>query len=175
VKARKQKPQVIYTYTVWDVLLANPTEPMPDAWRRHQLTRMWEGLHSIELEPTPTTDDWCVCSDAVNLMETLVVMGHIEDTSGLLEDAVAALAKAGMRSRAGQALRLDAPGIQAIRGVLEDYSMVLEALPERVMKQAHRQTERRIYEIIGGKVMPHDVRVRSVQHVPADDTEGGAL
>ena len=55
----------------------------------------------------------------------------------------------------------------AIRSVLEDYAMVLDALPERVIMQAHRQTERRIYEIIGGKARAHDVRVRSGQ--------GGAL
>lgn len=167
MKARKTKWQPVYTYTVWDVLLASPTEPMAEDWRRHQLSRMHGGLLAMETAPKPTTDDWCVCSDAVNLMETLVAMGQVEDTSGLLADAVAALAKAGMRSKAGQALRLDAPGIQAIRSVLEDYAMVLEALPERVMMQAHRQTERRIYEIVGGKAKPHDVRVRNVT--------GGAL
>ena len=61
------------TYTVFDELLASPTEPMPQAYRTHQLTRMYEGLHSLETADQPSTDDWRVVSDAVNMLETLVV------------------------------------------------------------------------------------------------------
>ena len=154
---RRQQPHV--TYTLLDEMTASPTQPMPASSRIHQLTRMWEGLHAIELEPEPSTDDWRVCSDAVNLMETLVSMGTVEDTSGLLMDAITALAMAGRRHVAGGAIRLDALGIQAVRAVLEDYSSMLEQLPARTMVRCHRITERRIQQILAGRKRPHDVEI----------------
>lgn len=182
---RKQKPVEVYTYSALDEVLASPMEPTPEKSRVHQLTRMWGGLASIENAPDPTTDDWRVCSDAVNLLETLVTRGnvytkdsadpeilieqpgwwigcngshvHVEDTSGLLQDAVTALAMAGKRHHTHGVIRLDAQGIQAVRAVLEDYAACLEHLPSRVMIRCHRLTERRIREIMKGRRKPHDV------------------
>lgn len=159
---RKPKPTYIYTYTQWDLLLASPTEPMPEASRRHQLTRMWGGLAAIERGANPSTDDWRVCSDAVNLMESLVTAGWVQDAHGLLADAVQALALAGRRHLAGGAIRLDAAGIQAVRGVLEDYAAALEQIDHRSMLFAHRRTEARIREIHAGRKRAHDVEVMAL-------------
>ena len=148
-----------HTYTVWDALLASPTEPMPLAKRTYQLTRMWGGLAAIETAAEPTYDDWVVCSDAVNLMETLIKLGHVEDTSGLLHDAVSALANAGMRSIAGGAIRMSGAGIQAVRAILEDYAVVLETLSHRTMIHCHRITEKRIQEILAGAAGPNDINI----------------
>lgn len=156
---RRRKPVYVFTYTLLDELAASPTEPLPQDYRRHQITRMYEGLHALETSAEPTTDDWRVCSDAVNMLETLVAMKVCEDSSGLLMDAVTALAKAGIRHRQGGSIRLDAPGIQALRAVLEDYSALVDVLPARVMIAAHRKTERRIHEILTGNKRPHDVEV----------------
>jgi hypothetical protein len=123
-------------YTVMDVMMASPIEPMKPERRRHQLTRMWNGLASIETAPAPTTDDWRVCSDAVT-----------------------ALAHAGTRYHKNGVIRLDAQGMMAVRAVLEDYANVLEQLPERTIIQVHRNTEKRIREILLGKSKPHDVEV----------------
>ncbi|CAB4199888.1 hypothetical protein UFOVP1356_13 [uncultured Caudovirales phage] len=153
--SRAPKP----TYTMLDEMIASPTEPTPPATRRHQLTRMWEGLRAIETHPVPSTDDWRVCSDAVNLMETLVSMGQVEDSSGLLPDAITALALSGRRHIKGAAIRLDAAGIQAVRAILEDYAAVLEQLPARTMVSCHRHTERRLREILAGKKLPNDVEI----------------
>ena len=147
------------TYSMLDAMLASPTEPMNQKQRLHQLTRMWEGLHSLELDSIPTKDDWAVCSDAVNLMETLIEQKHIVDPNNMLFDAMTALAEAGQRNLEGKPLRLDGAGIQAIRGVLEDYSMVLESLPARTMIHCHRLTEKRLNEIMKGKMKSHDVSV----------------
>ena len=159
---RKPKPTYIYTYTQWDLLLASPTEPMPEAKRTHQLTRMWGGLAAIERGAAPSTDDWRVCSDAVNLMESLVAAGWVEDAQGLLGDAVRALALAGRRHLAGGAIRLDAAGIQAVRAVLEDYAAALAQIDHRTMIYAHRRTEARIREIHQGRKRPHDVEVMAL-------------
>lgn len=154
---RHQQPR--RTYSLLAVLSASPTEPTPMASRMHQLTRMYAGLRAIEQDQEPTTDDWRVCSDAVNLMETMVVQGLVTDASGLLMDAVTALAMAGKRHRSGGAIRLDGAGIQAVRAVLEDYASALEQLPHRTMVQAHRATELRISDIHAGRRRPHDVEV----------------
>lgn len=147
------------TYTMWDAMLASPTEPMPLAKRTYQLTRMWNGLAGLETSPEPTKDDWAVCSDAVNLMETLIEGGRVADTNNLLFDAMKALAEAGQRNFAGHPIRLDGKGIQAVRGLLEDYAEILEVLPHRTMIHCHRLTEKRLQKIMAGKSQPHDIIV----------------
>ena len=168
-KRKPQKTAYVYRYSLIDVMMASPTEPLPESHRSHQLMRMHQGLEAMEKAPQPTTDDWRVVSDAVNIMETLVTNGpwpdcsgepvEITDASGLLQDAVTAMAMAGKRHRAGGNIRLDGAGIQAVRGVLQDYTDMLDALPARTMIKAHRETERRIHEILSGKKKPHDVEV----------------
>ena len=157
-KKQRARPK---TYTVLDELMASPTEPMPAEYRTHQLTRMYEGLHSLEKVDDPSTEDWRVVSDAVNMLETLVVeMKVCEDDSGLLMDAVRALAVAGQRhKREGKPIRLDGPGIQAVRAVLASYAELLEVLPARTMYRCHRLTEKRIHAILDGRTRPHDVEI----------------
>jgi len=171
-KAGKKRPaQRPKHYTLMDELTASPTEPLPAEYRRHQLTRMYDGLAAMEKAPSPTTDDWRVVSDAVNLMETLTVTNNgwwmgcdgepvqITDASGLLMDAVTALAMAGRRNLAGSVIRLDGAGIQAVRAVLEDYAALIDALSARVMIRCHRLTEKRLHELLDGKRKPHDVAI----------------
>ena len=153
--ARQQAP----TYSLIDELSASPTKPMPADHRLHQLTRMWQGLAAIEQAPAPTTADWRVVSDAVNLMETLVEMGVLQDGQGLLADAVTGMAAAGKRGLQGGVIRLDKPGMLAVRAILEDYAEAIAILPARVMVRAHRKTESRIREILSGLRRPHDVEV----------------
>jgi uncharacterized protein YyaL (SSP411 family) len=118
---------VIYTYNAIDILLASPTDPTPIEKRTHQLSRMWQGLAALETAPQPTANDWRVCSDAANLLETLVTMGECQDSSGLLHDAITALAVAGARHlEEGKPIRLTGQGMQSVRAVLEDYAEVLE-------------------------------------------------
>lgn len=160
MKRRSHKNAPARTYTLIDELFASGVDPLPIAKRTHQVTRMTEGLIAIERAAAPTTDDWRVCSDAVNIMETLVVeMKIAEDPQGLLQDAIAALAGAGRRHQGGMAIRLDGPGLVAVRAVVEDYAGILECLPARYAIQAHRLTERRIADILAGKRRPHDVEV----------------
>ena len=160
-KAGKKRPaQRPKHYTILDEMMASPTEPLPAEYRRHQLTRMYEGLAAMEKAPSPTTDDWRVVSDAVNLMETLIeTMQVCEDTKGLLMDAITAMAMAGKRNTAGGAIRLDGAGIQAVRAILEDYAALLDVLPARTMIRCHRLTEKRLHDLLNGKRKPHDVAI----------------
>ncbi|MFN3495760.1 MAG: hypothetical protein ACK40L_14755 [Hydrogenophaga sp.] len=157
---RKPSPAHRYTYSMVDELLASPTAPMPVAKRTLQLSRMWEGLVAIETGAEPKPVDWRYCSDAVNLLETLVRDMHVaEDTTGLLQDAITALAHAGQRYFTHGTIRLDGPGMRSVRMVLESYAELIEQLPERTVIRAHRLTERRIFEINSGKSRQHDVQI----------------
>lgn len=158
-RRKRQRRTPVLTYTHWHELMASPTEPTPLASRTNQLTRMWSGLASIEQAAKPSTEDWRVCSDAVNLLETLIEMGVCQDENGLLHDAIAALAEAGRRHREGGSIRLDGAGIQTVRAVLEDYAAVLEQIPHRTAVTAHRRTERRVQDILAGKRRSTDVEV----------------
>ena len=150
-------------YSIMDEMMASSIEPLPLEYRRYQLTRMYQGLHAMEQAPAPTTDDWRVVSDAVNLMETLVAeMKVCEDSSGLLMDAITALALAGKRNMAGGAIRMDGAGIQAVRAILSDYADLLDVLPARTMIRCHRLTEKRLHELLDGKRKPHDVEITSL-------------
>ena len=159
MKKPKRKPCQPLTYSLMAVMLASPIKPMPEKKRLHQLTRMWMALASIESGPAPTTEDWRVCSDAVNLLETLVAVGEVCDSGGAITGGVTALAMAGKRQLAGGALRLDGLGITVMRRLLEGYALALENLSERVMIQAHRDTELRIRAILAGKRQAHDVEI----------------
>lgn len=150
-----------YTYSLVDELMASPADPLPSEKRTHQLARMWQGLASIERDAEPTKADWKLCSDAVNMVEALVELGVCDDSSGLLDDAAVALGAAGQRSLDGKPIRLDGPGIQAVRAVLQDYAELIAVLPARVMIRAHRRAERRTIEILMGKSKQNDVRIRN--------------
>jgi hypothetical protein len=146
-----------------DEMMASPNEPLPLEYRTHQLTRIYEGLNAMETAPVPTTDDWRVVSDAVNLMETLVVeMKVCEDFDGLLMDAITGLALAGKRNMAGGSIRMDGVGIKSVRAILSDYAELLDVLPARTMIRCHRLTEKRLHELLDGKRRPHDVEITSL-------------
>lgn len=149
-------------YRLMDVLLASATQPMLKDKQDYQLKSMKDGLDAMERSDSPQPNDWRCVSDAINLLETALDMGIIDDSEGLLEDAVFAMGEAGARAMKGQTLRLSGPGIQACRGVLLDYAMVLAVLSERAMVNIHRATEKRIREIQQGKCQAHDVQVISI-------------
>lgn len=153
-------------YTLLHEMQASTTTTMPEAQRISQLTRMWEGMVALETNPSPLEDDWRVCSDAVNLMGTLVECGpwmdcqgqlvDVLDSSGLLKDATKAMA--GL-IRAPQQ-QVPPPGsLHCVRMVLIDYAEALGWLSHRSMIRCHRLTAKRIFEIRQGKRELGDVVV----------------
>lgn len=158
---KRQQPKYKTRYTLMHEISASPTEPLPQAWQTTQLTSMWDGLRDLEQAENCDVDSWRICSDSVNLMETLIQMGEVQDADGLLMDGITAMAMAGKRHRAGEALRLSGDGMIAVRAILEDYAAVIAVLPARTMIRAHRLTEKRIHEILQGRRKPHDVEIVS--------------
>lgn len=177
---QRKAPIYAHTYTIMDELMASTTRPMPEAKQLYQIGRMREALRNIETAPTPTATDWRICSDAVNLMETLLTQGdvlqdgkalagwwydcdrnpvQVQDPGRLLQDAIEAMAMAGRRKFSHGTIRLDGRGLVAVRGLIDDYADVISVLPERTTIHAHRLTERRIHDILRGKSQPHDIEI----------------
>jgi hypothetical protein len=177
---QRKAPAYSYTYTIMDELMASTTQPMPVAKQLYQIDRMRQALQNIETAPAPTPTDWRICSDAVNLMETLLTHGDVlqdgkpipgcwldcdgepvqlSDHQGLLADAIEAMAMAGRRKFSHGTIRLDGRGLVAVRGLIDDYASLLAHLPERTAKQVHRLTERRVQDILRGKSKPHDIEI----------------
>lgn len=174
-------------YSLMHELMASATQPMPAQHQRHQITRMSWALNEMMTAPSPGVEAWRILSDAVNLLETLVLCGEapvkdasgktvgshwrgcdgepveIADASGLLQDAIAAMCRAGDRLAQGKPMRLDGPGLAAVRAVLEDYQAALEALPARTMVRCHRDTERRLQKFYGSiDHLPDGVHVMAI-------------
>lgn len=120
------------TYTLLDVLKASPTEPIPQHKRDYYLGLMRKSLDNCK---TKITDkDRKTLSSVVDLLNTLCDSGFVEDNEKALEDAMIALMQD----------RFNDIEVRMFEGVLEDYQMVMESLPERTMVGAHRATEKRL-------------------------------
>lgn len=168
-RRRKHQPAIRETYSWVTELMARPDAPLPERDRTHHVTVILQALRSLERDEAPSTDDWRLCSDAVNMMETLCTHAGwtdatgapvlFSDASGLLMDAITALALASKRHRKGGPIRLSGEGIQAVRAIVEDYAGMLEQLSARSIIRAHRLTERRLRAILSGRSRPHDVEV----------------
>lgn len=155
---RRLRAHAASPYAKLDELFASPTEPLSADRQRHQLTRFHQALAELETAEKPSAEAWRLVSDAVNLTETIIVQGYAEDASGLLPDAVRALAQAGARHvDKGQTIRLSGPGLQAVRAVIASYTELIAALPARTMVRVHRETQQRMAAILRGVKQPHDV------------------
>ena len=123
------------TYTHWDVMLASPTDPLPEKKRKYQMNLMRNALENCKTKPS--VKDIAALSTAVDLMDTLRQMGHLEDAENALEDAMVALMQDNLNDLE----------IKLFEGILEDDQTVMDNLPARVMIMAHRATEKRIERI----------------------------
>lgn len=171
-----KRRQSIYRthYTLMDELVASPTKPLPDAKRVVHMTKIHQALGSMISADEPTTDDWRVVSDIVNMIETLTTHAgghwpdcdgdliHMKDETGLLMEAITAMAKCGQRHVSGGKIRLDGPGISALKAIVGSYEDAISAMPERSMIKCHRLTERRMQEILQGRKRAHDVELVAI-------------
>ena len=147
------------TFTLLDELTASASRPMPVQRLGGHMLHVFSGIDSLVNGETPTRHDWAAVTDAVNIMEGMVATGAVQDPGRLTCDATKALALAGMRMQEGEALRLDADGIAAMDAFLADYKTIIASAPERDLIRGHRHAERRVREILRGRVRPGDVVV----------------
>lgn len=138
-------------YSLFDELLADPAMPMPERDRVYTMLGFDRAVAAIELDPNPMKADWRVLSDAVNLMETLVLMGVVQDEHGLIADATLAMKRAAERKIAGGHIRFDGPGVHAMRALIDDFGQLIKVISHRQMIRCHRMTEKRLIEVQKGR------------------------
>jgi hypothetical protein len=121
-------------YSHFDVLMASPTEPLPLKKRQHQMSMMRAALARLHNSTSPSRHDWMAVATAVDMMETLLDMGLVQDPDKALEDAMIALMQNNVNDIE----------FKIFNGIFEDYEYVMENLSARTMIAVHRATEKRI-------------------------------
>lgn len=156
------KPRYKTTYTIVHALMASKTEPMPERLRAHNLGVMWKALDGLRATNPNNVSNWRICSDAVNMMETLIEGGLCEDPGNLVIDAITSLAMSGKRHIQANEIYLDNAGMGHMRLIIESYAAMLCALPHRTMIYCHINTEKRMQDIYQGRRRAHDVEMVAI-------------
>lgn len=129
--------------------LINPLtrmSPAPKQKRERVLLSFHTALESIAVGKHPGEEEWRSLSDCINTVETLVNMGKLieQEVMPVVCAAIEGMVGAARRFRAGQGMRLDGPGIKALREVVGIYEQCLEGLTEAEMAHAQHETQLRL-------------------------------
>ena len=130
-------------------VLLNPLaamQPAPKAQRDAVMLRFTTALQEIASGRHPGEAEWRDLSDAINTVETLAL--HLRK---LEPSEVMPTVNAAKRFQAGQGMRVDGPGLEALRDVLAIYEQCMEGLTEREMSQAQAETQRRVNALLRSK------------------------
>ena len=135
-------------------VLVNPLaamQPAPLAERERLMARFRSSLHTIAAGSHPGEEEWRDLSDAINTVETLALHQRkllAEEVMPTVTACIAAMVGAANRFKAGQGMRLDGAGLEALRDVLAIYEQCLEGLTEREMALAQAETQRRVNALL---------------------------
>ena len=131
-------------YSIFDQMMASPTEPLSFAKRDLQLTKMWQAMGALTQGDSPTMTDWMHLASAVDIMGAFCEAGLCDDSQGLVKECREALGEAGCRSLTTKsAIRLSGLGTMALRSLIEDYSNVLPQVSARDAIRCHRMAEKK--------------------------------
>lgn len=160
--SRKTKPQRHKAHRPMPYLL-NPLaslQPAPKAQRDAVMLRFLTALECMARGEHPGPEEWSHLSDAINTVETLATtMRRLDpaDVMPLVNAAIAAMVGAANRYKAGHGMRVDGPGLQALRDVVSVYEQCTEILSERDMSAAQKATEKRVRELLRQRDPSHEV------------------
>lgn len=160
--SRKTKPQRHKAHRPMPYLL-NPLaslQPATKAQRDAVMLRLLTALEAMARGEHPGPAEWQHLSDAINTVETLATTMRrlsADDVMPLVNTAIAAMVGAANRYKAGHGMRLDGPGLQALRDVVSVYEQCAEILSERDMSAAQKATEQRIRSLLRQRDPSHEV------------------
>jgi hypothetical protein len=144
-------------------VMTNPLamfSPAPKAKRDRVMGEFLSSLDTMARGSHPGEEEWRSLSDAVNTVETLALSLRKlvpDEVMPTVNAAIASMVAAAGRFKAGQGMRLDAAGLQALRDVLSIYDQCLEGLTEREMVQAQAETQRRVNALLHARKPRADV------------------
>ena len=138
-------------YSMLDEMMASPTDGVSPAQLDYQLGQMRAGIEELRTAPAPSRDAWEAIADLVNLLETLVEMGELDDSGGWVQETARELAHAAVRFQQGKPLRLTGAGLTAVANAFEGYTLAASSLSARTLIRAHRKTEQRVRAVRKGR------------------------
>jgi hypothetical protein len=132
---------------------ASATEPVASEKIDRMMTTFWSAIDCVARGRDPEVEDWRQIADAINYVETMMLRGHLDqqEVRPTLEAAVAGMAAAAERYKAGKGLRMDAPGLNAVRETLSIFELAARELPEIVMMEVQHETQQRIAQILADR------------------------
>lgn len=140
-------------YTYADEMLASDVSPLH--WRKKAATMqtLKDAISAVLYgnEP-PQRWHWATIVDALNLTQSFIEFGYIDDPDGLHADLKNRLAKAGalfLEKKVNQ-LRLDGLGAVALVEFQEGFEEMLSTLPARKVIKAYRNTDNYCRRILAG-------------------------
>lgn len=149
-------------------MLADPLQllrPAPKTDREAIMVRFMTALEAVASGSHPGEAEWRDLVDAINTIETLAVTLRKlvpSEVMPTVNAAITAMALAAKRYQAGQGMRMDGPGLQALRDVLSIYSQCLESLTGREMAVAQQETQRRMDMVLRRLAKQPDARVIAI-------------
>jgi hypothetical protein len=133
-------------------VLRNPLlilQPASKEARTQVLARVYSALDVMTNGKAPRPEEWRDLADVINTVETMALYtGHVrpEDVLADCQAANDSMRSAQRRFVAGQGLRMDGAGIQAVRNLLAVYDSAINELTglemERVLAETVRQINR---------------------------------
>jgi hypothetical protein len=127
-------------YSLMDQLMASPTEPLLESKRGTYINKARVSC-LVMAGANPAYEAADICVDIISMVQSLVDMGVLEDTSDLLRDAKAAIGCC-VQHYPGPALSLSQAGAIAMSSVIEDYAEAMAQVPARVMIACHRRAQK---------------------------------
>lgn len=114
------------------------------------MLRFLSALALIERGSHPGEAEWRDLSDAINTLETLCAQHLLQAplVMPVVSAAIAGMVAAAARFKAGKGMRLDSPGLQSLREIVDLYGQCLELFTERQMAAAQAETQRRVHALI---------------------------
>lgn len=127
----------------------NMLQPAPQAARQAVMARFQSALLQMTAGEPPGPHEWRDLADAINTVETLTQLGHLQadEVMPTVQAAIAGMVAASKRYRSGARMGFDGPGLQAVRECVAIYGDCLEGLTGREMAQARAVTEQRIQQL----------------------------
>ena len=153
---KRRTSQLPFQFTVVDELMASPTDPTPARRIDPHLARVRSGLDALMRAEVPSLDAWRDLSDAVNILSAMAELGIVQDESDECTKAKNAMGEAGARHLEMGTLRLSGSGARTLLDLLADYEELVRMMPERDLIRSIRRAERRVREILQGKVAAGD-------------------
>lgn len=140
-------------YTYADEMLASDVSPLH--WRKKAATMqtLKDAISAVLYgDEPPQRWHWVTIIDALNLTQSFIELGYIDDPDGLHADLKNRLAKAGalfLEKKVNQ-LRLDGLGAVALVEFQEGFEEMLSTLPARKVIKAYRNTDNYCRRILAG-------------------------